>query len=43
MRNLEQEEGRERIDAFREELLRVWRPDEIRLVRWPLALRVGRI
>jgi SAM-dependent methyltransferase len=43
MRNLEQEEGRGRIDPFRKAFLRAWRPDEVRLIRWPLALRVGRI
>jgi SAM-dependent methyltransferase len=43
MRKLEQEEGRERIDPFREGFLRAWGSAGRRRVRWPLALRVGRV
>jgi SAM-dependent methyltransferase len=43
MRKLEQEDGRERIDAFREEFLRAWGSVGRRRVQWPLALRVGRV
>lgn len=44
MRNLERDEGRGRIEAFRREFAAAWGPTDLpRLVRWPLALRVGRV
>lgn len=46
VRALEMEgaEGRAALDAFRRDLARAWGPDEsVWVIRWPLALRVGRL
>lgn len=44
VRALERAQGRSAVDAFCRDLERAWGPaDEVRRVRWPLALRLGRI
>ncbi len=44
VRAMERVEGRGPIDAFEAELARAWGdPASVRLVRWPLSLRVGRV
>jgi SAM-dependent methyltransferase len=44
VRSLVKAEGRERLDAFGEELARAWgASDTVRAIRWPLTVRAGRI
>jgi SAM-dependent methyltransferase len=43
LRGAEKALGREPINAFRRSLLAAWPPGELRTVRFPLSLRVGRI
>jgi SAM-dependent methyltransferase len=44
VRALVQAEGRSRLESFREELARAWGPaQETRTVRWPIAVRAGRV
>ena len=44
VRALETAEGRARTEAFRRELTDVWlEPDTPRTVRWPLAIKAGRV
>lgn len=40
---LEQAAGRGSVATFRRELTGAWGPPAVRTVRWPLALRVGRV
>ena len=41
---LEQAEGRARLEAFRREVAHLWgKEPAVRSVRWPVALRVGRV
>lgn len=35
--------GRDPVEPLHTELARVWEPQEPRLVRWPIAMRVGRV
>ena len=44
VRALEKEQGRAAVDAFRRNLQRAWGPEaEVRCIRWPLAVRLGRV
>lgn len=44
VRALVEAEGRSRVESFAAELARAWGPEErIRTVRWPIAVRAGRV
>jgi SAM-dependent methyltransferase len=44
VRALERAQGRAALNEFRRDFARAWGPNEtVRVIRWPLALRVGRL